>query len=176
MSVRRESASRVQVWSERIVHVSAIVSAIGLLILTLLVVVDVASRNVFDKPIDGAVEATELLMPYIVFLSLAFALNRGEHVRVTILVDRMPSRFKTISLVASYALGLVFFGLSGYYAWGFFWKSFISREIMMAIVELPWWVGKFAFPIGFFVMVIALAALLIQTCLGTRQEAQLREE
>jgi len=50
----------------------------------LLVVADVILRKYFAAPIRGALEITEILMGFVVFLGLAFCAAKDEHVVIDI--------------------------------------------------------------------------------------------
>ena len=132
----------------------ALCSGFIMLFLTLLVVVDVSLRYFFGKPIPGGTEGTELLLPYIVFLAMSYTLNVGGHVRVTILLSRFGYKLRLAAELLDCLVGLAFFGILTYFAWIHFWESFVILEFMMAPVKLPWWVGKFSMPIGFFAILI----------------------
>jgi len=134
--------------------VLAIISGAATLALILLVVLDVSLRYLFDQPIPGGNESTELLLPYIVFLAMSYTLAAGGHVRVSIVLDRLPPRFRYAAEILDSVVGAAFFGILTYYAWLHFWESLIILEFMMAPIKLPWWVGKFAMPVGLFAIFI----------------------
>ena len=61
------------------------------LALCLLIVADVVTRWL-DIPLTGVLELSQyLFMPVLVFLSLSYAQSVGEHIRATILIDRLSS-------------------------------------------------------------------------------------
>ncbi len=74
---------------QRVVKISVLFNSGVLVLLTLLVVVDVSMRYLFLKPIPGAAEMTELMLPYIAFCSFAYALVAGAHVRMTLVVNKI---------------------------------------------------------------------------------------
>jgi len=120
-----------------------------LVFLTLMIVVDVSLRALFNSPLPASAESTELMMPYIAFCTLAYTLAIGSHVRISILAERLPSKYRVHLEWLASAVGFGFSVLLTYMSWDFFWESFIIREEMLAIIKLPWWVGKFAMPLGF---------------------------
>ena len=59
---------------------------------------DAFSRYLFNSPILGALELTEkYLMVAAIFLGLSYAYRGGLLIRVTLLVDRLPSRPRLIA-------------------------------------------------------------------------------
>jgi len=145
----------------RVNRVAATISAVILLGMMILVVCDALGRSVLLTPIPGAVEGTGLLMPYIVFFAFAYTLVVGGHVRVGLLLDRLPIRFQLRAEVLACIIGIAFFGMLTYYGWIHFWESFVIREFMMAPIKLPWWVGKLALPIGSFIITVQFLLLLL---------------
>ena len=116
--------------------------------LTFLVVLDVTLRYFFSSPIPGGVEATELILPYIVFLGLSYTLHVDGHVRVNILLNKFPRFFRNSAETLDCLIGIAFFGCLTYFGALHFWESFRILEFMMAPIKLPWWVGKFSMPLG----------------------------
>ena len=148
----------------------ALFCGFAILFLTLLVVVDVSLRYLFNHPIPGGTEATELILPYIVFLAMGYTLAVGGHVRVIILFMRFPHRLKIAAGALDCLIGIAFFGIIGYYAWLHFWESFIILEFMMAPVKLPWWVGKFSMPVGFFAIAFQSLFILLRLNSSSNKE------
>ena len=69
---------------------TAILGTIVLIILMAMIVIDVFSRNIFNYTIVGAVELTEMMMPCIGFLGIAWCALQGGHVVVDILISALP--------------------------------------------------------------------------------------
>ena len=66
----------------------------GVLLMSLmgLTVIDVVGRYLFNAPLVGATELTELLLAAVIFLGLPAVALSEEHVTVDLLTDRMPAR------------------------------------------------------------------------------------
>jgi TRAP-type C4-dicarboxylate transport system permease small subunit len=56
----------------------------------LLTSADATARDLFSKPIPGAFEVSSLMLSILILLGLAYAQQMKDHVRVTMLVDRLP--------------------------------------------------------------------------------------
>ncbi|MCC3281977.1 TRAP transporter large permease subunit [Arthrobacter caoxuetaonis] len=77
------------------------------LLLCLMIVVDVVARWL-NVPLTGVLELSQyLFMPVLVFLSLAYAQSVGEHIRATILVDRLTVRGALIVNLGAQVVTLV---------------------------------------------------------------------
>ena len=86
----------------------------GVLLLSLmgLTVVDVIGRYLFNAPLMGATELTELLLAAVVFIGLPAVALADEHVTVDLAVDRMPKavhpwRLALIGIGSGVVLGIV---------------------------------------------------------------------
>ncbi|WP_108659149.1 TRAP transporter small permease [Acuticoccus kandeliae] len=66
------------------------IAGVLLMAMMLLTVVDVVGRYVFNSPVPGAFEATEIMLALAIFAGLPIVTARGDHVTVRLLVDRMP--------------------------------------------------------------------------------------
>lgn len=132
-----------------------------LILLTVMIVVDVLLRFLFNSPLPASVESTELMMPYIVFFPLAYTLTEGGHVRISLFANLGGPKTRRAFHVIAALVGLFLCIVLTYEGWLQFWDSFIIREEMLAIIKLPWWVGKFAMPVGFFFMGIGYLVNII---------------
>ena len=72
---------------------------------------DVIGRYLFNKPIMGTMEASEILMAGIVLLSWAYTQRTGGHVRVELFISRYSPRTKAIANFATMFLSLVLFSV-----------------------------------------------------------------
>lgn len=81
--------------------VSEWTSAIFVVAEVLLLLIGVVSRYVFDSPIIWANELAEMLFLWLVSLGAVIALNKSEHMRMTLLLNRMPPRLRRLAERAS---------------------------------------------------------------------------
>ena len=118
------------------------------LFLTIMIVVDVTGRYFINKPLPATWEIGELCMPYIVFFPFAYALTRGNHVRVGLVKNLFSAKIQKIFEVITDVISLSFCVFMTYYAWLRFADSFRLQEEILAPMYLLWWWGKIAMPIG----------------------------
>ena len=74
--------------------ISVYISAGILTFISILIVIDVLLRFIFNAPLPAATEICTLLMPYIAFLPFAYTLAAGQHVRLTLLTARLPLKLR----------------------------------------------------------------------------------
>lgn len=125
-----------------------VVSWVATLFITLMIIIDIFLRFVFNKPVPGTWEMSEVVMPYIVLSALAYTLTKDVHVRMYLVTNRLPPKLQFACNIFSNIISTVFCAMITYWSWLFFWDSFIIGEEMLAAIKIPWWLGKFAMPVG----------------------------
>jgi len=126
------------------------ISSVVCLAVTFMIVLDIALRYLFNKPLPASWEISEVLMPYIVFFPLAYTLSIGGHVRVSFIKERVSVKMQNRFDIISNTISFLFCLMITYWSWLRFWESVIKDETILAAVYVPWWVGKIAMPIGMF--------------------------
>ena len=74
------------------VRALAAVSGAGIVAMMLLTCADVVLRYLFNAPIEGTLDITQMLMVIVVFFGLAYCGWTGGHVAVDLLRDLLPVR------------------------------------------------------------------------------------
>jgi TRAP-type C4-dicarboxylate transport system permease small subunit len=147
----------------KLVRYPIYITWVTLVIVILIVVIDVSGRYFFNRPLPATTEMSELLLPYIIFPSLAYALAAGSHIRVTLVTDRFPERGQLWCDILAYTIGAVLLGIMTYFGWRLFWQSWVIKEEMMATIDLPWWASKFIFPVGAAIFCIQFVVQMVST-------------
>ena len=86
---------------ERVIRdISVNINRIGvgfLAVMMFMTGIDVVMRYIFNRPISGVYELTELMMVILVFFGLAYAQVNKEHVAVDLVYTRFAPKMKTIA-------------------------------------------------------------------------------
>lgn len=146
-----------------LVQVFGVIGGAIVLLLTLQIAVDVISRNLANRPLGGTLELTShLFMPLIVFLSLAYAEQTGEHIRATILSARLTPALRrvaeTIALLASLVIVLAL-------TYAAIQAAVYSTEIRLealGAIDLPVWPVKIFAAAGLALFALQLMSTLIR--------------
>jgi len=77
-----------------------------LVVMMFLTAMDVLLRYIFNRPISGALELTECMMLIVVAFGLAYCAVLKGHVRVELVVERLPQRTQAIINSFTYLLSL----------------------------------------------------------------------
>jgi len=131
------------------------IAIVALFLMMLQMVVDVAMRNFFRRPIEGSLEIVSVYhMVAVVFLPLALVERRHEHITVDLLVDRLPAIARRVIMVIGYLVCAIFFALLTYQTARDAYQAYEIGEILMSSIYITVWPAKFLLPIGFFVMLL----------------------
>lgn len=100
-------------WAFRVLQSAAAALLFAMMVLTF---VDVWGRYVFNAPLPGAFEITELMMAALIFAGLPLVTAAGEHVSVDLLdysISKNLQRFRDalINLLCAFMLGLLSYRL-----------------------------------------------------------------
>jgi TRAP-type C4-dicarboxylate transport system permease small subunit len=79
---------------------------------------EVAARYLFDAPTSWAHATTTVLCAIGFAFGGAYAFARGEHIRITAVLDRVPRRGRAVLEVLALLLGAIYLAGLGYAAWG----------------------------------------------------------
>jgi TRAP-type C4-dicarboxylate transport system permease small subunit len=137
---------------------------VGLLVMVLLSIV---SRQLhFHVP--GTDAYAGYLMAASGFLALAHTLKRGEHIRVTLVINALKGRWKKAleiwSLVAAALLAALFAGYSCKLAW----QSRAFNDISTGSDATPLWIPQIAMALGAVILLIAFLDELVLEIAGHR--------
>lgn len=106
--------------------VSGVLHGIGvavLVVIMFLTAADVIGRYVFNRPILGAVELIEFMMAIVVAFCIAYCAVMKGHVRVELVVERLPQRAQAIIDSITSLLGFGLFSLIA-------WRSFVHLNVV----------------------------------------------
>lgn len=139
----------------------ASVAGFALLAMVLIGAIDVVLGRGLNLSVAGARELTEILMVAAALLGMALSQQRREHVRVTLLTDRLPATARRwldrLGLVLTLLLMLA---ISGY---GFqsALQSFQSGEFSPGSLPVPIWPAKLALGLGALLMALESLAQMV---------------
>lgn len=117
--------------------------------------------SVFGRLLDFHLRGTDAYAGYCMaaagFLALAHTLKRGEHIRVTLALDRMGTRGKNVMEIVSHVIGLLFSGMFAFYAARLVYQSYTLGDISQGNDASPLWIPQIAMAVGAAVLFVAIA-------------------
>jgi TRAP-type C4-dicarboxylate transport system permease small subunit len=123
------------------------------------VTVEVAMRYLFNAPLAGHLEASQLLIAPAVFLALSWVQARRGHVGMDLLHARLSPRARAAVDIATGTVALVAFAVLGWFSWlstQLAWQM----EDVTPTAYLPTWWSKLAVPVGVALLCVRLAMQL----------------
>jgi len=154
----------VNAFVDRLVGLSALFGALGLVTVTGVVIVDVVGRY-FNQPLYGAQDVVQMAAVFIVFGGMAYCERRGGHIAVDLLEHRFSPELNRWLTVAGATLGAVIFALIAWQVWE---ASKLARMLNMStnILYLPRAPFQYALAAMSAVTSLALAMKALNGILG----------
>lgn len=117
--------------------------------------------NLFPYVARSADEFAGYAMLASAFLALASTFGRGEHIRVTLLLQRLQGRPRRLAEIWCLALGSL---LSGYLAWfsvRLCWQSYDINDLSTGLIAIPLWIPQVGMAVGAVILFIAVVERLV---------------
>ncbi|MBE0597035.1 MAG: TRAP transporter small permease [Desulfuromonadales bacterium] len=132
-----------------------------LLVIMVLVTWEVVSRYVFNNPTSWVWPVNKQLFGFYVLLAGTFTLIKGGHIRIEILHDRFPVRFKRMVSWLSCFLAVSFTGALVWQGWKMGWESYQVRELANGVFKIQLYPLKLFLPVAALVMLIAAVIFFV---------------
>ena len=97
------------------------------------------------------------------FLAMAYALRRGDHIRVTLFLSRLKGRTRYWMEVMCLTVAAL---LSAYFAWfaaKLVWGSYVYHDVSQNVDATPLWIPQLSMALGLFGLAVAFAEQLVLT-------------
>lgn len=147
---------------------AAWLAALAMLGLLAMVLLSIASRQLhFHVP--GTDAYAGYLMAACGFLALAHTFKRGEHIRVTLLLNRLSGGARRALELWALTAGLLLAGLAAGYSVRLAWQSHLFNDISTANDATPLWIPQLSMALGTLVLLVALVDELVLEARGLRR-------
>ena len=146
-----------------------IFTGFGTILIMVAVVVDVACRSLFNAPLAGASEFSELLLVAMIFLGLAAAQQRREHFAIDLVTQYLPPVVKRTVRLAGWLVSLAVVALLAWLSARSAWMSFLRSEASYGTTAFPVWPGRAVLAFGLVLLAVQLA---VDIALGLRPARQ----
>lgn len=113
------------------------VAAIASLVIATLGTMDALSTLVLDRPARGVLEATELFLVVIVFMSQPYLVLRGAHIWLDLLKPKAGSALQFVRAILTYAAAMLCYGLIAWTGIDALVSSWSVKEQTDGVVLLP---------------------------------------
>ena len=145
----------------------AALAMVGMLAMVLL--------SVLSRQLHFHVPGTDAYAGYLMaatgFLALAHTLKRGEHIRVTLLLQVLSPRARRALEVWALAAATVLASLIAFYSLRLVWQSHTFNDISTGNDATPLWLPQLSMAIGTAILAIAFVDELVLELRGRRVQA-----
>jgi TRAP-type C4-dicarboxylate transport system permease small subunit len=160
---------------DRVYAASGAAAALFLAAIAAIVLTQIAARLLGAKVV-GADDFAAWSMAAAAFLALPQALMKDDHIRVSVVVQRLPAAAARAVDLAAEIIG---FALSAWAAWsvvGFVATSYELHDVSQGELGAPLWIPQLSMAAGFFLLAVAFAERLVRLLSGARVAAALPDE
>jgi TRAP-type C4-dicarboxylate transport system permease small subunit len=134
---------------------SGLLAAFFLFMIGLLVIAQVFGR-LFDFLIPSADDFARLCLAASSFLALAFTLRRGGHIRVNLLLERLPPAGARLAELMCLGFGTALMAYFSYYCFDMVYDGIMFPDYTIGLIPIPKWIPQIGMTLGVVLMFIAL--------------------
>ena len=154
---------------ERVLEGCGVVAGLLVFAMTVLIVADVVLRNLFNATLPASVELTEYALFYASPFAAPWLLKRGQHIRIDVLVTRVPPAVGWAMEIASDLIGLALSLLMSWYGVWMVTRSMTGGTLVVKnLIFLEWYV-LWPLPLMFVLLAIEFVFRLQRVIAGPRQ-------
>jgi TRAP-type transport system small permease protein len=143
-----------------------VASGIATLLITVVVVVDVAGRAIFNNPIHGATELAELLLVAMVFFGLAAAQQGRQNYSIDIATRHLPAFLQALVELLGYIVSLAIVAVLAWLSTKQAFVSFERGEAGFGIIPFPIWPARFVLAVGFWLLALQFVCDILRHLVG----------
>lgn len=162
---------------DRLYAVSGAIGAVFIVAICVTVLIQV-SFNILDKVaqlltgtaiglvLPSYAEFAGYFLAAATFFALADTLQKGEHIRVTLIIQTMPKTIRRLSEGWCCFLGSAVSGYFTYWAFNLTYESWEFNDLSPGIIAVPLWIPQLAMALGLVCMTICFVDLFFQIVRG----------
>jgi TRAP-type C4-dicarboxylate transport system permease small subunit len=138
---------------------------VGLLVMVML--------SVVSRQLGFNVRGTDAYAGYLMagagFLALAHTLKRGEHIRVTLILNALQGPMRKVLEVWSLGFASLLSAVMAFYSCRLVWQSLDFNDVSTGVDATPLWIPQLVMAVGTVVFAIAFVDDFVLELLGKRQ-------
>ncbi len=116
--------------------------------------------------IPSYADFTGFLLAAASFLSLAYTLREGAHIRVVLLVSRLPEKLHNLIEIWCIGLGLAISLDFAWYTAKLIQESYSYHDLSSGMIAVPLWIPQTAMFLGLVILSVAFLDELVAVCRG----------
>src|SRR5687768_9614254 len=137
-----------------ILEACGLIAALLVFAMTGLIVADVVLRNLFNSTLPASVELTEYAMFYAAAFAAPWLLRRGQHIRIDVVVARVPPRAGWAMEILADLIGLALSLLMTWYGAAAVLRSARGSTLIVKNLIFPEWYVLWPLPLMFLLLAV----------------------
>jgi len=146
-----------------------VLSGFATLLVTLIVVTDVAGRSIFNAPLHSATEVSELLLVALVFLGLAGAQQKRQNYAIDVATRHLPMPLQNILEAFGYLFCLVLTVGLAWFSTKQALSSYDRGEAGFGIIAFPIWPARFILALGLWLLSVQFVCDILRFLTGNQR-------
>ena len=157
---------------ERLSNWTAWLSAVVLGLMTVLILVEIALWNLFEKTTLIADEYSAYGLAAIIFLGAGYCLKERGHIRITLVLGFLPKKLASVITFVATVLTTMFMGYLWWYLLKMVQATLRYNSTSGTLTNTPLWIPQTVMLIGAACFFLQLVATSIKTCeaIGSGEE------
>ena len=140
-------------------------SAACLIAMTLLILAQIVAR-LMGVIIPSSEDFAGWLLSATIFFGLAYTFNTGGHIRLTIVLSKLPAGTRKVFEIFALCVGICIVTFIAYYTCYTVYESFDYAEVTDTYLAMPLWLVQFPMGVGSLFLLFACIDSLIVTLSG----------
>lgn len=153
-SSRQHGSDENQSLFDKIEKSACTLGAIALTLMAVVLGTGIISRYLFNRPIPGVYDIVQLLLIWVVFLSLSFTQKEERHIRVEIVLRKLSTRMRIYFDIASTVVGFILCLLMSWQTVKLAWNSVMIGEYWPGLLRVPIYPSKIVLSLGVILLTI----------------------
>jgi len=142
---------------------SRTVGVIAIFGMIALIFPEVTARYVFNHSFGVSEEFSSYLLVVAIFIGLAFIANEDSHIRVQVIVSRLPPRIYGWLRAFTFLLFLLLSIILTKVSWDFVLKNYAYGTKAMYLTQTSLWIPILAIPVGFGLLCLILMVRFLRS-------------
>ena len=158
---------------EKVINIYTLINFVGTILIMVLNCADVFMSKVFQRPITGAYEITQILMLCTVIASYAYGQVRHTHINMGLFIGKFPKKpryiISGILMLLSVAIAIILGVAACQQA-----ASAISKNTVTGALFIPWWPFYYLQGLSMFILAVVLLydAIMMFAAVGGDNEIE----
>jgi len=146
---------------EKCNFVLGMVSGLGILLMGLILSYEVVCRYFFNSPTIWAQEISIYLYMWTMLAAASYTLQKGKHVHVDLLTERLSARLKALLAMTTCAVGVVFCAIVTVQAYQMISATVQFGKVSATPLRVPLWIPQSALFMGFVLLTFQFALIFL---------------